>query len=405
MQKKKHVQDYHNPGGRHDSHAEMILLTSRDVSPHYINITPPETRIKDIHIVERKMMRKAVMSWAAAMATAVVMMMVMEEGVEAAIGLQQPLKLKWHYYRRETTCKYAEEFVKHQVKLFWNRDKTITAKLLRLLYSDCFVSGCDASVLLDGDDSEKTAPQNTRLGGFELMDRIKKVLEIRCPGVVSCADILNLATRDAVHLAGGPSYPVLTGRKDGFRSTASSVDLPSPSITANAALAYFQSRGLDVLDMATLLGAHSIGTTDCRYIVDRLYNFKNTKKPDPSLNKQVADELRKKCPRPTTSSNTTNWTVLLNPDSGNTYQLGNSYYKRALSYQSVLGVDQQLLYTNDTLQITQEFSQADGFEDWRRSVALSMARMGNINVLTGNAGEIRRNCRYTNKRLSDLIST
>ncbi|CAN1248022.1 Probable peroxidase 61 [Linum perenne] len=344
--------------------------------------------------------------WAASVGMMLVMMIMMlgleEQGVEAAFGLQQPLKIKWHYYKRETTCKYAEEFVKHQVKLFWNRDKTITAKLLRLLYSDCFVTGCDASVLLDGPDSEKTAPQNTRLDGFELIDRIKKVMEIRCPGVVSCADILNLATRDAVHLAGGPSYPVLTGRKDGMLSTASTVDLPSPSISAKDALAYFQSRGLDVLDMATLLGAHSIGTTDCRYIVDRLYNFKNTNKPDPTMNKQLADQLRKKCPPPTTS---TNPTTSNNNYSGDTYQLGNSYYKRALSYQSVLGVDQQLLYTNDTLQITQEFSRVDGFENWRRSVALSMARMGNINVLTGNAGEIRRNCRYTNKKLADLIST
>lgn len=62
------------------------------------------------------------------------------------------------------------------------------------------MQGCDASVLLDGPNSEKTAPQNLGLGGFVFIDRIKRVLEQRCPGAVSCADLLNLATRDAVHL-------------------------------------------------------------------------------------------------------------------------------------------------------------------------------------------------------------
>ncbi|KAF2321996.1 hypothetical protein GH714_005317 [Hevea brasiliensis] len=215
--------------------------------------------------------------------------------VEAAVTLQPPVKLKWQYYKRNTTCPEAE--------------------------------GCDASILLDGPNSEKTAPQNRGLGGFALIDKIKEVLEERCPGVVSCADILNLATRDAVHLAGAPSYPLYTGRRDGMTSSAASVDLPSPSIPLSEALAYFKSKGLDVLDFATLL---------------------------------------------------------------------ETFYKRVLSYKSVLGVDQQLLFSNDTLEITQEF--AAGFEDLRKSFALSMNRMGNINVLTGNAGEIRRNCSVVNKK-------
>lgn len=37
-------------------------------------------------------------------------------------------------------------------------------------------------------------------------------------------------------------------------SSKASVDLPSPSISWEAALAYFELRGLDVLDLATLLG-------------------------------------------------------------------------------------------------------------------------------------------------------
>ncbi|XP_022722873.1 probable peroxidase 61 [Durio zibethinus] len=314
--------------------------------------------------------------------------------VEAATSLQPPVKLVWHYYRMHNRCREAEVYVRHEVELFYKKDKTIAPKLVHLLYSDSFVTGCDGSILLDGPNSEKTAPQNMGLGGFVYIDKIKTVLEDRCPGVVSCADILNLAARDAVHLAGAPSYPVYTGRKDGMTSTAASVDLPSPSISWEAALAYFTSRGLDVLDMTTLLGAHSMGKTHCSFIEDRLYNFNNTGKPDPSMKASFLADMRKQCP-PRLKKDQSNPMVFLNPASGSKCNFTNSYYSRVLTNEAVLGVDQQLLFGNDTKQITQEF--ASGFEDWRRSFALSMSRMGNIKVLTGKDGEIRKNCRFTNK--------
>ncbi|KAI4324336.1 hypothetical protein L6164_023883 [Bauhinia variegata] len=312
--------------------------------------------------------------------------------VDAATGLP-PTKLQWHYYKVHNTCRDAEEYVRHQVKLFWDKDKSITPKLLRVLYSDCFVTGCDASILLQGPKSERTALQNRGLGGFVIIDKIKTVLEQRCPGVVSCADILQLATRDALKLAGAPSYPVFTGRRDGFKSDAASVDLPSPSISWEDALAYFKSRGLDVLDMTTLLGAHTMGRTHCSFIVDRLYNYNGSGKPDPSMNANFLETMRKLCPPRKKGQNDP--LVFLNPESGSDYKFTESYYKRILSHEAVLGVDQQLLYGNDTLQITEEF--AAGLEDFRRSFALSMSRMGSIKVLTGNQGEIRRKCQYINK--------
>ncbi|PPR90788.1 hypothetical protein GOBAR_AA29896 [Gossypium barbadense] len=319
----------------------------------------------------------------------------MEVAVEAAWSLQTPVKLVWHYYKVHNTCDYAEAYIRHQVESFYKYDKTIAPKLLRLLYADCFVDGCDASVLLDGPNSEKTAPQNRGLAGFAFIDKIKTVLEARCPGVVSCADILNLATRDAVHLSGAPSYPVYTGRRDGMTSTKDSVDLPSPSISWEASLAYFRSRGLDVLDMTTLLGAHSMGRTHCSFIVDRLYNFNDTGKPDPSMKASLLAEMRKLCP-PKTKKGQPDPLVFLNPASESKYSFTNSYYSKVLTNEAVLGVDQQLLYNEDTKQITEEF--AAGFEDFRRSFALSMSRMGNINVLTGKEGEIRKKCRFPNKK-------
>ncbi|KFK37178.1 hypothetical protein AALP_AA4G224100 [Arabis alpina] len=314
----------------------------------------------------------------------------MAEAVTMGPSLQ---KLTWHYYKVYNTCENAENFVRHQVETFYKNDKSITPKLLRLLYSDCFVSGCDASILLEGPNSERMAQQNRGLGAFVIIDKIKIVLEQRCPGVVSCADILNLATRDAVHLAGAPSYPVFTGRRDGLMSDRRTVDLPLPSISWEEAMAYFQSRGLSVLDMATLLGSHSMGRTHCSYVVDRLYNFNKTGKPNPTISKSFLSEMAKQCPSRARKGQTEPL-VYLNPDSGSSHNFTSSYYSRILSNKSVLEVDQQLLYNDATKQISKEFSES--FEDFRKSFALSMSKMGAINVLTKNEGEIRRDCRRRN---------
>ena len=63
------------------------------------------------------------------------------------------------------------------------------------------LQGCDASILLDRvgtDQAEKDARPNLSVSGYQEINDIKAKIEQACPGVVSCADILALAARDAV---------------------------------------------------------------------------------------------------------------------------------------------------------------------------------------------------------------
>lgn len=51
-------------------------------------------------------------------------------------------------------------------------------------------------------DAEKDAKDNISLAGdgFDTVIKAKQAVESACPGVVSCADVLALATRDVVNL-------------------------------------------------------------------------------------------------------------------------------------------------------------------------------------------------------------
>ncbi|KAG6408399.1 hypothetical protein SASPL_131410 [Salvia splendens] len=312
--------------------------------------------------------------------------------MQAAVTLPPESRaLQRHFYKKLNKCANVEPFVRHQVSLWWNREKNITAKLLKLVYADCMVNGCDASILLDGPHTEKTSAKNSGLDGFLLIDKIKKVLEIRCPRAVSCANILHLATRDALYFAGGPSYPVYLGRRDGMESKASWVDLPSPAISIDQGITYFKSKGLDDMDYATLLGAHTMGKTHCANLNDRLYNFNKTRKPDPSIAKSQLDELRKQCPK-TLKKGQKDPTMFLTDDQ---YRFSNKYYSNLVSNKAVLKVDQDLLQSYNTSELAHEY--AAMFQHLKQQFSLSISRLGGLKVLTGNQGEIRLNCRFTNK--------
>lgn len=310
--------------------------------------------------------------------------------VEAEVTIELPPPLQWHFY--QNSCPDVERYVRDQVEFYWKQDSTLAVKLIQLLYTDCFIKGCDASILLDGPDTEKTAPQNAPILGFplEVIDKVKEVLEQHCPGVVSCADIINLAARDAVVLAGGVSYPVPTGRRDGNSSSAKLVDIAVHATPWEKVIHYFEVRGMNVFDVTTLLGGHTLGRTRCKFIAERLYDFNNTGKPDQSMDPSFLAELRVQCPPNSTNS------VYLNPDSGSSNRFGKTFYSRVLNHRAVLSIDQQIADREESLQIARRYDA--NFEDFLKMFGYAMTKLGNTWLLPGDQGEIRKNCRVVNRK-------
>ncbi|KAK4440598.1 Peroxidase 60 [Sesamum alatum] len=294
------------------------------------------------------------------------------------------------FYKGKCWTADVEAVVGSVVLAQFMKDRTIAAALLRMQFHDCFVNGCDASILLDGNNTEKTAGPNLSVRSYEVIDAAKAAVEAICPGVVSCADIIVMATRDAVALSGGGRYIVQTGRRDGTISLAKNVDLPAPSISVSDSVKAFAKKGLNATDMVYLLGGHTVGVAHCSLFQDRLYNFQKTGKPYPTMDPSLLTALRARCPQNTTVDNAVN--LDQNPLSSMT--VDNSYYRQIILHRGILQIDQELAL--DPLSEPTVTAIAKGF-DFSTRFGQAMIKLGTVQVFTGKQGEIRRSCRATNK--------
>ncbi|KAH7664498.1 Peroxidase protein [Dioscorea alata] len=295
-----------------------------------------------------------------------------------------------------TTCPRAESIIRAVVQKHFNKDHSITPALLRMHFHDCFVKGCDASILIDStkkNKSEKAAGPNLTVRGYNIIDQAKAKLESQCPSTVSCADIIALATRDAVSMAGGLTYNVPTGRRDGLVSDINDVNLPGPSLTVSQALGFFTAKGLALEDMVILLGAHTVGVAHCAFFRDRLFNFQGTGAPDSTMDANLTSRLISICgAKQKSSSLKSDQTGFL--DQNTSFIVDNEYYKQIMLGRGVLQIDNELALDSSSASIASGLaSDSTGF---LHKFADALVKLGNVEVLEGSAGEIRKNCRVFN---------
>nr|ALY05850.1 peroxidase [Fraxinus mandshurica] len=294
------------------------------------------------------------------------------------------------------SCPQANEIIMSVLEKAIAEDPRMAASLLRLHFHDCFVQGCDASILLDDSAtivSEKNSgPNKNSIRGFEVIDEIKAKLETVCPHTVSCADIIALAARDSVVLSGGPHWEVPLGRRDSKTASLSrsNTDIPAPNSTIKTLITKFKRQSLDIEDLVALSGGHTIGVARCVTFRQRLYNQNGNNQPDATLEKTYYNGLQKICPKVGGDNN-------ISPlDFASPVKFDNTYFKLILWGKGLLNSDEVLLTGNmrQTMELVKSYAEDEAL--FFHQFVKSMVKMGNISPLTGSKGEIRKNCHLMN---------
>ncbi|KAF8397658.1 hypothetical protein HHK36_016578 [Tetracentron sinense] len=297
--------------------------------------------------------------------------------------------LQLNYY--SDSCPRAEEIVKEEVNKLYNKHGNTAVSWVRNLFHDCMVKSCDASLLLEtrsGIVSEQVSQRSFGMRNFKYINTIKEALESECPMTVSCADVVALSAREGVVMLGGPHIGLKTGRRDSKESHATVIDdfLPNHNDSISLVLSRFQSTGVDTEGTVALLGAHSVGRVHCVNLVNRLYPD-----VDPTLDPEYAAYLKRRCPSPEPDPNSV---LYARNDRETPMVLDNMYYKNLLGHKGLLLVDQQLVSDPTTSPFVKNMASDNGY--FHDQFSRAMLLLSENNPLTGDVGEIRKDCRYVN---------
>ncbi|XP_037489493.1 peroxidase 42-like isoform X1 [Triticum dicoccoides] len=324
----------------------------------------------------------------------------MPADVSSPVTLANGLSYGYH----ANSCPQLQDIVWPIVESAVLVEVAIAAGLLRIFFHDCFPQGCDASVLLTGPNSERDLPPNQTLQprAMQLIEDVRVKVHAACGATVSCADIIALATRDAVfvvrahvgrccctvqrkHLPtslakepmqAGESemfyfYDLPLGRFDSLEPANSSAvfDLPQSTADADTLINAFKSRNLEPIDLVALSGAHTVGKAHCS-------SFNNRFSEDADFARRLAANCSSDQNR------------LQDLDVETPIVLDNQYFKNLMEGKGVFTSDQVLIRDGRTDWAVKGLAENKWwfYNQFRDSlVKLSQYQPG------GNVGEIRRN--------------
>ncbi|KAF7005076.1 hypothetical protein CFC21_020223 [Triticum aestivum] len=270
------------------------------------------------------------------------------------------------------SCPDVRGLVRSAVGEALQKDIALAAGLIRLFYHDCFPQvhmhtyistsmcpetdsqGCDASILLAGAESELQMWPNRFLqrAAVQLIEDIRIKVHHACGPVVSCADIMALATHDAVLKL----------------------------------IEAFESRSLDVTDLVALSGAHTIGGAHCTSYADRFAGEANSNEfVRMLLHNCTTGDIRDKQDLDVTTPN----------------KFDDKYFGNLEAGKGVLNSDMQLLHDPRAMELVKGIAENQWWF-WNQ-FDTSIRKLGQLQGPQGNAGEVRTiSCSVPNHKSSNV---
>ncbi|XWS61432.1 hypothetical protein CRYUN_Cryun07bG0125200 [Craigia yunnanensis] len=274
------------------------------------------------------------------------------------------------------TCSLVEFIVKEEVRKAFIRDRGVAAGLMRMHFHDCFVRVSGMShllihlylyhrVVMDQFSSIPLPPAKHRKTPLP----ITLVYEGTKMEDLAMMSLLEEEMAE-LHL------PQIRG------------NLAPPTFNVNQLTQLFENKGFTQEEMVTLSGGHTIGRSHCTSFSDRLYNFSGTSMQDPSLDPKYAALLKQQCPQSSTNPN------LVVPMTSSPSIIDVGYYVDILANMGLFMSDHTL--PTSPVTANQVAQNAKNPMQWKSKFAAAMVKMGQLDVLTGTAGEIRAKYRVIN---------
>lgn len=263
------------------------------------------------------------------------------------------------------------------------------------------------------------SPNNFGIRKREVIGEIKSMVDKVCPDRVSCADILVLAAREAVAVTKGPTIRVPLGRRDSTvaytRDDASIFHLPPPDTFVARSLGYLDNLDVGLNDeekvallgknkLITILlihtiililieivfcndifvclfvsGAHTLGISRCTSIQERI-DFPGI----PDIDKAFVNKLRKLCPKGAPSNKNTSLANDRTP-----YIFDRDYFIGSTGGRGLLVTDD---VGSDRFTVTYVGKFIQDPDYFFNVFSSAFIKLSTSQILTGNAGEIRKQC-------------